>query len=270
MSELDGVIAAVAALLGVAVGSFLNVVAHRVPLGTSLSRPPSSCPGCDTPISPRDNIPLISWILLRARCRTCRMRISARYPALEALNGVLWAGAAVLVGPSWLLPAVLWFLSVTLALIATDLEHHRLPNRIVLHGTWVGWVLLAPGVLLDGLEPVRLLHALAGGVAWFGLLLAIALIARGGFGFGDVKLAFLLGSFVGLQPMLGSAAWFDALGGVAVAIFLAFFIGGAIAIALLVARRVDRRREIAFGPAMIVASWVAVACGDRLLDAWLA
>ncbi|NND83789.1 MAG: prepilin peptidase, partial [Acidimicrobiia bacterium] len=202
-------------------------------------------------------------------CRFCAEPISIRYPALELTNAVLWVGVAWLLGPSWILPGYLWFVSVTLALIATDLEHHRLPNRIVLHGAWVGLLLLGGGVLLDGVAMVRFAQAIVGGATWFGLMLAIALLARGGFGFGDVKLAALLGSFVAFQPLLGAADWYDALGAVAVAVFVSFFLGGAIAIALLALRRTDRKREIAFGPAMIIASWIAIGWGDRLLAMWL-
>jgi leader peptidase (prepilin peptidase)/N-methyltransferase len=133
----------------------------------------------------------------------------------------------------------------------------------------VGALLLALGSVLDGAEVLRFVQAAAGGGAWFLLMLVIALAARGGFGFGDVKAALLLGLFVAYQPVLAEPAWFDVVGSVAVAVFLSFFIGGSVAIGLMLFRRADRKREIAFGPAMIVASWVAALWGDRLLMAWL-
>lgn len=262
-------VAVVAGVVGLAVGSFVNVVAHRVPLGLSVTRPPSACPGCGAEIGPRDNIPVVSWLLLGGKCRACGMGIGVRYPLVELATAGLWAATPYVVGLTAMLPAYLWFFSVTIALVATDLEHHRLPNRIVLHGTWVGLLLLAGGALLGGSEPVRIGHAITGGAAWFALMLAIALVARGGFGFGDVKVAFLLGAFVSFQPGLADAEWFDALGSVGVAIVGSFLIGGVVAIGLMVSRRTDRRAEMAFGPAMIAASWIAVVWGDRLLAAWL-
>lgn len=268
-SEMAVVLAVAAGVIGLAVGSFLNVVAHRVPLGLSLSHPPSRCPGCEQAIRPRDNIPVLSWLLLRGRCRACGIPIPVKYPFVELANAGLWVGLALVLGPTWVLPSYLWFASVGLVLIVTDLEHHRLPNRIVLHGTWVGALLLALGGVLDGAEVVRFLRATAGGGAWFLLMLVIALAARGGFGFGDVKAAVLLGLFVAYQPLLAEPAWFDVLGSVAVAVFLSFFIGGGVAIGLMLLRRADRKREIAFGPAMVVASLAAAVWGDQLLSAWL-
>lgn len=269
MSELHFLVVLISGVVGLAVGSFLNVVAHRVPLGLALSHPPSRCPGCRAPIAPKDNIPVVSWIVLRGRCRGCGESISVQYPLVELANAALWTGLAVAFGPVWILPAYLWFSSVGLVLIVTDLEHHRLPNRIVLHGTWIGVALLLGGGLLDGVEPVRFAHGALGGVAWFGLMLLIAIAVRAGFGFGDVKLAFLLGVFVAFRPLLLTPSWLDALGAVGVAVFGSFFLGGAAAIGLLALGRAEKGREIAFGPAMIVASWIAVIWGDSIAAAWL-
>lgn len=262
-------LAVFAGLLGLAVGSFLNVVAHRVPLGNSVLSPPSACPGCGTPITPRDNIPLLGWLLLRGRCRSCAMRIPVRYPLLELAGGLLWVGTFLVVGLSWILPGYLWFVSVTLALFATDLEHHRLPNRIVFVGVTGGTVLLVVGSLLDGEPWARIGWAIVAGAAYFVLMLALALLVRGGFGFGDVKMAALLGLFVGYQPGLVQVGASEALGGLVVAVFGSFLIGGIVAMALLALRKRGRKQEIAFGPAMIVASWVAVAAGNDLFTAYL-
>ena len=197
------------------------------------------------------------------------MRIPVRYPVVELAGCLLWASAVLTLGVSPILPAFLWFASVTLALIATDLEHHRLPNRIVFTGLGVGVLLLTGGSLLDGGTMSRLMWAVVGGVAWFSLLLVVALLVRGGFGFGDVKMAALLGLFVAYQPTLEVVTGFDALGATAVSVFLSFFIGGVAAMTLLVLRRAGRRQEIAFGPAMILASWIGVVRGPDLLQAWL-
>ncbi len=262
-------LATFAGLFGLAIGSFLNVVAHRVPLGMSLSRPPSSCPTCGTTIAPRDNIPLVSWLLLRGRCRHCGSPISIRYPLLELACGLLWLGSFLALGPSWVLPAYLWFGSATLALIATDLEHHRLPNRIVFVGLTVGTVLLAAGALLDGQPLTRVGWAALAGLAYFGFMLVLAIAVRGGFGFGDVKMAAMLGLFVGYQPLLASVGFVEVFGSLTIAGFGAFLVGGMVAAALLAARKRGRKQEIAFGPAMIVAAWVAVIWGSPLFMAYI-
>lgn len=245
-------------LFGLIVGSFLNVVAYRIPLGKSVAHPPSACPTCETPIAPRDNIPVISWLLLRGRCRHCGTRISPRYAVVEAANAALWLLTYLVVGMAWVLPAFLWFVSVTLVLILTDLDHHRIPNRILLPGFVVGAVLLVTGSLLDG-SPERLLSAGIGAIGYFGILFVVALAARGGFGFGDVKLAALLGLFTG----------YAGVGSALIALFLGIFIGGLVAIVLLVTRRRDRKAEIAFGPPMIVGAWIAVPYGAELVARWL-
>lgn len=245
-------------LFGLVVGSFLNVVAYRVPLGRSVAHPPSACPRCEAPIAPRDNIPVVSWLLLRGRCRHCGEPISARYPLVEAGHALLWLLTYLVVGLEWVLPAYLWFASVSLTLILTDLDHHRIPNRILYPGFVVGLVLMAGGALLDG-EPERLLPAVGGALGYFLILFIVALASRGGFGFGDVKLAGLLGLFAG----------YGGLGSALVAFFLGVFIGGLVAIVLLVLRRRDRKAEIAFGPPMILGAWIAVPYGGEILAKWL-
>ncbi len=245
-------------LFGLVVGSFLNVVAYRIPLGKSVAHPPSACPRCETPIAPRDNIPVVSWLLLRGRCRHCGEPISVRYPIVEAGHAALWVLTYLVVGLHWVLPAFLWFLSVTVALILTDLDHHRIPNRILYPGFVAGLALLAVGSWLDD-DLSRMVPALIGAAGYFLVLFLVALATRGGFGFGDVKLAALLGLFTG----------YVGLGSALIAFFLGIFIGGLVAMALLIARRRDRKAEIAFGPPMIVGAWLAVPYGAELLTRWL-
>ena len=259
VEELLPIVAPVVLVLfGLVIGSFLNVVAYRIPLGRSVSHPPSACPNCETPIQPRDNVPVVSWLVLRGRCRHCGEPISVRYAIVEAGHAALWVLTYLVVGLQWVLPAYLWFVSVTVTLILTDLDHHRIPNRILYPGFVVGLVLLAIGSWVDG-DVEQMLPALAGAVGYFSILLLVALATRGGFGFGDVKLAALLGLFAG----------YVGLGSALVAFFLGIFIGGLVAILLLVARRRDRKAEIAFGPPMIVGAWLAVPYGAELLTRWL-
>jgi leader peptidase (prepilin peptidase)/N-methyltransferase len=246
------------AILGLVVGSFLNVVAYRVPRGESVVRPPSACPGCGSAIRRRDNVPVVSWLLLRGRCRDCGSTISARYPIVEALTAALFAVTVVVVGESWVLPAYWWFAGVGLTLILTDLDHQRIPNRILFPGVVVGIVLLTAGGLADG-DATSVVRGGAGALAYFGLLFVIAIAARGGFGFGDVKLAFLLGLFLGYRS-----------GKVLVTgVFAAFFIGGVVALALLVARRAGRKDAIPFGPALVVGAFIALASGEAIADWYL-
>lgn len=251
-------LAAGVGLLGLAIGSFLNVVAYRVPAGRSVVRPPSACPACGHTIRARDNLPVLSWFLLGGRCRDCGASISPRYPLVEGLTALLFAATVLVVGVRWVLPAYLWFAGVTLVLVLTDLDHQRIPNRILYPGAAAGTVLLALGALGDG-AAVGFVRAVAGGALYFTVLFLVALAARGGFGFGDVKLAFLLGEF------LAYLSWAVLWAGV----FLAVFIGGLAALALLVTRRKGRKEAIPFGPALVLGAWLAIPFGEALLRWYL-
>lgn len=253
-----GLVAGIAGLFGLAFGSFMNVVAYRVPLGRSVVNPPSACPACDSPIRPRDNLPVVSWVLLRGKCRDCGEPISARYPVVEALTGLLFVVTVLIIGVAWVLPAYLWFAAVTMVLILTDLDHKRIPNRILYPGTVVGLVLLAGGALLDG-GAGDLGRGAMGGVFYFSALFVLALIARGGFGFGDVKLAFMLGLFLAFR------GWEHLL----VGIFLAFFIGGVIALALLLTRKKGRKDAVPFGPSLVLGAWTGIAYGLEIAEWYL-
>lgn len=250
--------AIICALFGLIAGSFVNVVAYRVPKGMSVVAPRSACPRCGHEIRWHDNIPVVSWLLLRGRCRDCRGQISPRYPIVEVSTAVLYAAMPFAIGVSWVLPAYLWFIGVTVALALTDVDHKLIPNKILYPGTLVGAVLLAVGSVLDR-GAGSLPRALAGAVVYFGALFAIALVARGGFGFGDVKLGFLLGMFTGY---LG---W----GQIAVAGIGSFLVGGALSVILLITRIRGRKDYIPFGPSMVVAAYVAIWFGDAIVDWWL-
>jgi leader peptidase (prepilin peptidase)/N-methyltransferase len=178
-----------------------------------------------------------------------------RYPIVEVISAGLFAVTPAVVGVSWVLPAYWWFVAVSLVLILTDLDHHRIPNRILYPGFVGGVVLLGIGSLLDG-DGDALGRALLAGGAYFGGLFVVALIARGGLGFGDVKLAALLGVFTGYL------SW----GVVAVAAFGAIAIGGVVALGLLVAGRKGRKDTIPFGPPMVVGAYAALVVGQQIAD----
>jgi leader peptidase (prepilin peptidase)/N-methyltransferase len=255
---MTALLAGVAGVFGLVFGSFLNVVAYRVPLGRSVVNPPSACPACGAPVRPRDNIPVISWFVLRGKCRDCAAPISSRYPIVEALTGALFAATVFAVDIGWVLPAYLWFTAVTLALILTDLDHKRIPNRILYPGTVVGVLLLGIGAAFDS-QLSQFGRAGLGGLFYFAGLFLLALIARGGFGFGDVKLAFLLGLFMAFR------GWEHLV----VGIFLAFFIGGLISIALLVSRRRGRKDAIPFGPSLVLGAWIGIVYGLPIANWYL-
>ncbi len=255
---MESLLFAIAVVVGLVSGSFLNVVAYRVPQGMSVVRPPSACPNCSAPIRNRDNVPVFGWLALRGRCRDCGEPISVRYPIVEAVTGVLFGLTALVIGAEWVLPAYLWFVGVTVTLTLTDLDHKRIPNAILYPGTAVGALLLVPGALIDGNAP-QLISAFGGAIAYFTVLLLIALVARGGFGFGDVKLAFLLGLF------LGYLGW----GRVFVGFFLAFLLGGLVSAVLLVAKIKGRKDAIPFGPYLIAGAYLGIVVGGPIVDWYL-
>jgi len=259
-------------VLGLAVGSFTNVVVSRVPAGRSVVAPRSACPTCETPISSRDNVPVLSWLLLRGRCRTCKTSISSRYPLVELAGGVTFAAVAVwrlvTAGPvitgmdagalALEIAALLYLASITIALALIDIDVHRLPDVIVLPGYAVGAVLLCGAAFLHGdLEAAARAAAGAGAlvVFYFGL----AMVKAGGMGLGDIKLAGVLGLFLAYfgwpQLIVGTSA--------------AFLVGGLVGLALIIARRVGRGGGIPFGPAMLAGAWIGIVAGAPLADAYL-
>lgn len=244
---------AVSSLVGLVIGSFLNVVAHRVPLGRSVVRPGSACPDCNTPIRSTDNIPVIGWLRLRGRCRDCASPISARYAVVEAATGLIFGLIAWWAGATALLPSYLFFAATTIALVLTDLDHKRLPDRIVFTGTGLTVALFIGGSVLES-QTGRLPTAFGGGLAYLVLFFVLFMVTPGGFGFGDVKLAFLLG-FV-----MAYSGWVELV----VGIFGAFLIGGAAGTAIMLFTDRGRKAKMPFGPAMMAAAWVAVVWGDAI------
>jgi len=251
----------VVAALGLAIGSFLNVVIYRVPQGQSLVAPGSHCPHCDSAIRNRHNVPVLGWLVLRGRCADCSAPISPRYPLVEAFT----AAAFVLV--TWRLasldrldglPAWLYWTSIAIALAAIDLDCHRLPNAIVLPSYPVLAVLLvAPALWQQDYWP--LLRAAIGALALFGSYFALALAYPKGMGFGDVKLAGLIGA------MLGWLSYSALLVGA----FAAFLLGGLVGIVVIASRRGTGKTPLPFGPFMIAAVAVALFAAQPLADSYL-
>ena len=251
-------LAAACAVLGLLVGSFLNVVIVRVPEKRSVVTPRSHCPRCSAQLRDRDNIPVVSWLLLRGRCHSCAEPIPIRYPLVELGTGVLFAAMAARFGADWALPGYLVFVSALLAVSAIDLERFLVPNRIVYPSLVASLALLGVAALLepDGGAFVR---ALVGAVAASGGLFALALLYPRGMGMGDVKLALLLGLYLG---------WLS-LGHVVLGLFLGFLLGSVVGIALLVAGVRGRKDHLPFAPFLATGAVLAVLVGQPVLDWYL-
>lgn len=242
-------------MLGLAVGSFLNVVIWRVPRKESVVSPRSACPSCATPIRAVDNVPVVSWIALRGRCRTCGARISVRYPLVELGCAVLFAAVGARFGASWALPAYLVFAGALLALSAIDLEHYKLPNRIVYPLAIVMPVLVGVASVGEG-DLGAWGRAMLGGLAAFGGLLVLHLISPRGMGLGDVKLAFVLG------VALGWLGW----GHVGFGLVLGFLYGAVVGVLLLALRLRGRKDPVPFGPFLAAGALTMVLWGQSILD----
>lgn len=270
------------AVFGALIGSFLNVVVYRVPAGRSVVTPPSACGNCGSAIRPYDNIPVISWVALGGHCRDCRSAISVRYPLVEAATAVafafvawwFWAGpegiaaqsgtaqgltAPALAADVLEVVAYLYLAAISIALALIDLDSQRLPNTIVLPGYIVGAALLGMSAVLTG-NLSALVTAAVGAAAMFGLYLLLALASPGGMGYGDVKLAGVLGIF------LGYLGWSSLIVGA----FAAFLLGGVYALGLLATRRAKRGSGIPFGPWMLAGAWLGIVAGPAIGAAYLA
>lgn len=251
---MDAFATLLAAVGGLAFGSFMGVVVHRVPAKESIVAPRSRCPACGHQLSVADNIPVVSWLLLKGRCRYCRASISPRYLAGEILTGLIWALAVVRLGTSWDLLAYLPFLWVLIALALIDLETKLLPNRIVLPSIAAGVVILAiTAALGPGMD--SWFRALAAGAAGFAGFFVIAFISPRGMGMGDVKLAGLIGLFLGYR------SW----GTVGAGFFLAFLSGALVGVVLMIAGRAGRKTQVPFGPFLALGAVLATLYGEPIL-----
>jgi leader peptidase (prepilin peptidase)/N-methyltransferase len=243
--------ALIAAVGGMIAGSFVSVVAHRVPRGLSVAGPRSQCPSCDHVIAAYDNVPVLSWLALRGRCRNCREPISARYPLLELAVGALFAATVVVLHDDPLQLALGLVLVATLAAVTlTDLERRVIPNRILLAAAAIGLAVIAVG------DPAALPDRIAWGLAAGGGLLVVALAHPRGMGMGDVKLAAVLGLFLGRA--------------VAPALLVAFAAGALVGVALMARHGSGaRKRAIPFGPFLALGGIVGLLAGDAIVDWYL-
>jgi leader peptidase (prepilin peptidase)/N-methyltransferase len=248
-------------VFGLAIGSFLNVVIYRVPNGGSLIAPASHCPHCQAPVRNRHNVPVLGWLVLRGRCADCAAPISARYPLIELFTGaafvlVTWRLYSVdrMAG----LPAWLYFTAMAIALAAIDIDCHRLPNAIVLPSYPVLALLLAVPTLWQH-DYWALLRTAIGCAALFGGYFGLALAYPKGMGFGDVKLAGLIGAVLG---------WLS-YSALLVGAFAAFLLGGLVGIAVIASRRGTGKTPLPFGPFMLAGAALALYLAEPILDYYL-
>jgi leader peptidase (prepilin peptidase)/N-methyltransferase len=243
--------AALAGAFGLIVGSFLNVVAYRLPRGESVMFPASHCPSCDTPIKPYDNVPVLSWLWLRGRCRSCHSSISARYPIVEAVTAALLVAVVLDKGAdrdAWLgLAFVVLLVPVTLI----DLDHRIIPNTLMLIGTVVSVALIL------ATDASAITEHLIAAAAAGGFLLVAAIAYPGGMGMGDVKLAAVMGLFLGRNVAPGLLAGF----------LFGTIVGGAIMAKKGVAQ--GRKTKVPFGPFLALGGLVGLFAGDAIVEWYL-
>jgi leader peptidase (prepilin peptidase)/N-methyltransferase len=242
---------ALTAPLGLMIGSFLNVVAYRVPRGESLVKPGSHCTTCGQSVKPWDNIPLLSWVMLRGRCRGCGDSISARYPLIELITGVAFAVVALVNGFDLDLLLELPFVAMLIAVAGIDLEHKIIPNKILL--PMAVWGVGATAYV----DSARLPEALIGAASAFTFLFVVALVHPKGMGMGDVKLAGVMGLFVGAS--------------VAPALLIGFLTGSIVGVAIMARHGMTdgRKRGVPFGPFLAVGGLVGLLYGPELIDLYV-
>lgn len=238
------------AVLGLMMGSFLNVVIHRVPAGESIVSPGSHCPSCGAAVAAYDNVPVVSWLVLRGSCRSCGGSISGRYPLVELLTGAAFAAVALVQGVDEGLALSLPFAAILVAVAFIDLDHQIIPNRI-----------LAPAAVYAPLaaavaRPEDLAELLIAGGAAFGALLVVALIHPAGMGMGDVKLAGVMGLYLGAS--------------VAPALLVAFVAGSVVGLAMIVRDGVAARKKgVPFGPFLALGGLIGLLAGQDLIDLYV-
>ena len=242
-------------LIGLAVGSFLNVCIYRLPRGESLMWPSSRCPNCSTPLRWYHNIPLLSWLALAGKCAKCNAPIAARYPIIEAVTALMWVLIVWLTPPGWLLASRLTLATSLIVLFMIDLEHQILPNAITLPGIAVGlaFSFLAPPGPVDAL-----IGAVLGGGVLYGIAAAYYLWRKEeGMGMGDVKMLAMIGAFLGWRAVL-------------VTLVLSSFAGAVIGVGMMLVQRGGMRYALPFGTFLSLGALAAMLAGERLVNWYMA
>jgi leader peptidase (prepilin peptidase) / N-methyltransferase len=246
---LEYYLAVVSLLLGLVVGSFLNVVIYRVPRKESLVRPASHCPSCGNRVRWHDNVPVLGWVILRGKCRDCGHRISIRYPLVEAITGVAFVLCFLRFGVDWPLLVAWAFVAAVVAVAFIDYDHRIIPDKIVLPGLVIG---LIASIAINPQDWWKYLAASAGAAAF---MFALAMIWANGMGAGDIKMAAFMGAVLGT--------------GVLVALFAAFLIGAVAGVILMATHKRTRKDAIPFGPYLAIGAVLGIFVGQALLHSYL-
>jgi leader peptidase (prepilin peptidase)/N-methyltransferase len=248
----------IAFVFGTVVGSFLNVCIYRLPRGYSIVRPSSRCPACQSPIKAYDNIPLISFILLRGRCRHCGARISLRYPLVEFLNGLLYAVVLWRYGPSAAGFFFMLYMSALIVITFVDIDFQIIPDIITIPGSIIG-LIAGLSFLPDSFNRISALGAtqsILGLLLGFGLYLFIAVLSKGGMGGGDIKMMAMVGAVTGWK-------------GVLLTTFLGSLVGSIVGIGLMIIKKKGRKTKIPFGPFLALGCMVSILFGEEVLKFYL-
>lgn len=260
-SEYHIVISVILFLIGLCVGSFLNVCIYRIPFEKSIVYPSSGCPNCKEKLQPKDMIPVLGYLMLKGKCRYCEEPISVQYPIIEILTGIIWLIVYLTYGFTIETAALLYLYSVLIAVAFIDLKHMIIPNGLVITGLVGGIVVFLYHTLF---QPFSLYESnlwytpIIGMLSASGILFIVALIGLliygndGAMGMGDVKLFLPIGLFLGWKLAL-------------LALFLSIMIGGIISIILLIFRIKDRKSAIPFGPFIIISTFIAGLYGNQIL-----
>jgi leader peptidase (prepilin peptidase)/N-methyltransferase len=242
-------------ILGAAVGSFLNVVAYRLPAGKSVVRPPSHCPACGVNIRWYDNIPIFSWLFLRGRCRSCGIRISIQYPLVELANGLISLALFLRFGPTLSFLVLFALCSALVVITAIDLHHQIIPDVITLPGIVMGFALsfIIPGhSWLNSLLGILI----GGGSLWLVIILYYLVKKEEGMGFGDVKFLAMLGAFLGWRS-------------IPFIIFVASLVGAVVGVILMKVQKKDGKLAIPFGPFLAAGALLFIFYGPQIIHWYL-
>jgi len=245
-------------IFGLITGSFLNVCIYRLPREISIVSPPSACPGCKNPIKPWDNIPIISYLFLRGKCRNCGERISIRYPLVELLNGLLYLLIVYFFGFGWHLIPLFAFVSAMVVITFIDLEFQIIPDVITLPGILIG-VISSVFFLSDPLFNLHasdmltgLINSLIGILLGGGLFFLIAVVSKGGMGGGDIKMMAMVGAFMGWKAVL-------------LVTFIGSLTGSLVGVMLMLFKGKDRKTKVPFGPFLALGSLISLFVGGKII-----
>lgn len=246
-------------ILGLIVGSFLNVCIYRLPRNQSIVFPSSYCPNCKTKIKPWDNIPVLSYIFLGGKCRDCKQKISIRYPLVESLNGLLYVLALLRFGFEWHLIFIFAFLSAMIVITFIDAEHQIIPDAITLPGMVIGLLagtFLMPDPISTDISIVGFKNSILGLLIGGGIFYLIAVVSRGGMGGGDIKMMAMVGAFLGWKSVF-------------LITFIGSMIGSIFGIILMIFKGKGRKTKIAFGPFLAIGAIITLFKGREILGWYL-